>query len=487
MRRTKIVCTIGPATSSPEALRHLIEAGMDVARLNSSHGDPEQHLVVLDAIRSIAAEMGRSVAILLDLSGPKVRVGRIQGDGVYLHSGSEITLTQEDVPGDENAINLPVPEIFETVTAGTRLMLDDGLVELEVISKKPDRLFCRVVVGGKLSSHKGVNVPGVSLPIAAVTAKDMEYLRFGIKHRVDWIAASFVRSANDIAVLRGVCDAERVKIPIIAKIEKYEAIDNIDEILNAVDGIMVARGDLGVEIPIDEVPVVQKMLIRKANKAGKPVITATQMLDSMIRNPRPTRAEVTDIANAIFDGTDAIMLSGETAVGAYPFDAVRMMDSIAKRTESSQDFAQILEQKLRHAPSHAAVTTTSAPSVTSAIGEAICDISYDLKAAAIITATSTGRTARVVSRYRPNAPIIAATNLMETYQQLALVWGVIPVLVEIVSDADGMMQACIDAADRTGLVKTNDIVVLTGGVPVGRPGSTNFIKIHRIGQPLRPD
>jgi pyruvate kinase len=487
MRRTKIVCTIGPATSSPEDLRHLIEAGMDVARLNSSHGEPEQHAAVLESIRSISSELGRSVAVLLDLSGPKVRVGKIQGEGVYLHSGAEIILTQDDVPGDETSINLPVPEIFETVVAGTRLMLDDGLIELEVTSKRTTRLTCRVIVGGKLTSHKGVNVPGVSLPIAAVTAKDMDYLRFGIKNKVDWIAASFVRSASDIAVLRGVCDAERVKIPIIAKIEKYEAIDNIDEILNAVDGIMVARGDLGVEIPIDEVPVVQKMLIRKANKAGKPVITATQMLDSMIRNPRPTRAEVTDIANAIFDGTDAIMLSGETAVGAYPNDAVRMMDSIARRTESSQDFAQILEQKLRHSPSNAAVTPAGSLSVTNAIGEAICDISYDLKAAAIITATNTGRTARVVSRYRPIAPIIAATNLIETYQQLALVWGVIPVLVEIVSDADGMMQACIDAADLTGLVKTNDIVVLTGGVPVGRPGSTNFIKIHRIGQPLRPE
>lgn len=468
-------------------MRHLIEAGMDVARLNSSHGTPDEHLEVLTSIRAIARELGRPVAILLDLSGPKVRVGRISGDGVVLRPGADITLTLADVPGDETSINLPVPEIFEAVQPGVRLMLDDGLIELNVISKRLDSLLCRVVVGGKLTSHKGVNVPGVSLPIAAVTEKDIEYLKFGIKEKVDWIAASFVRSANDIAVLRGVCEAARAKIPLIAKIEKHEAITNIDEILNVVDGIMVARGDLGVEIPIDEVPVIQKMLIRKANSAGKPVITATQMLDSMIRNPRPTRAEVTDVANAIFDGTDAIMLSGETAVGAYPCDAVRMMDSIARRTEDSPDFAQLLEQKAGNETRRVISNASGGLSVTLAIGEAVCEIANDLDSAAIITATSTGRTARVVSRHRPKAPIIAPTNLVDSYQQLALVWGVFPVLVDMVLDADGMMQACIDAADRTGLVKDKDLVVITGGVPVGRPGSTNFIKIHRIGQPLRPD
>ncbi len=422
--------------------------------------------------------MDQPLAILQDLSGPKVRVGVIQGSGVVLSPGAEITLTMDDVPGDEKEINLPVPEIFEAVVPGTHLMLDDGLLELRVKSKRSGRLVCEVIVGGLLTSHKGVNVPHVSLPIAAVTDKDLEDLKFGIAQKVDYVAASFVRSASDVAVLRGVCEAARAKIPLIAKIEKHEAVDAIDSIMEAVDGIMVARGDLGVEVPIDEVPIIQKMLIRKANRAGKPVITATQMLDSMIRNPRPTRAEVSDVANAIFDGTDAVMLSGETAMGAYPFEAVRMMAKIAVHTESSMDYGKILDEKMRF---------DTGKSITGAIGQATCDIAHDLSCAAILTASAAGRTARVVSRYRPRAPIICATNRADTYQRLALVWGVQSVMVDIADDSDSMMQACIDAAGQTGQVQTDDIVVITGGVPVGRPGSTNFIKIHRIGQPLRPE
>ena len=478
MRRTKIVCTIGPATRSAENLRLLVEAGMNVARLNFSHGSHQQHAEVIGHLRAISREMSTPLAILQDLSGPKVRVGAIAGEGVLLRPGAEITLTLDDVPGDEHQINLPVPEIFEAVGTGTHLMLDDGLLELRVKSKRAGALVCEVIVGGLLSSNKGVNVPGVSLPIAAVTDKDLDDLRFGIAQKVDYVAASFVRTASDIAVLRGVCEAARAKIPLIAKIEKHEAVQNIDAIMEAVDGIMVARGDLGVEVPIDEVPVIQKMLIRKANRAGKPVITATQMLDSMIRNPRPTRAEVSDVANAIFDGTDAVMLSGETAVGLYPFETVRMMAKIATHTEGSIDYGNILDEKTR---------LDTGQSITGAVGQATCDIAHDLSCTAILTASATGRTARVVSRYRPRAPIICATNRLETYQRLALVWGVQPVMVEIADDSDSMMQASIDAAEQTGLVKTDDVVVLTGGVPVGRPGSTNFIKIHRIGQPLRPE
>ena len=478
MRRTKIVCTIGPATRSPENLRLLLEAGMNVARLNFSHGSHEQHAEVITHLRAIARDLNTPLALLQDLSGPKVRVGSIAGEGVHLRPGAEITLTLDEVPGDEDLVNLPVPEIFEAVGAGTHLMLDDGLLELRVKSKRSGALVCEVVVGGLLSSNKGVNVPGVSLPIAAVTDMDLDDLRFGIAQKVDYVAASFVRTASDIAVLRGVCEAARAKIPLIAKIEKHEAVQNIDAIMEAVDGIMVARGDLGVEVPIDEVPVIQKMLIRKANRAGKPVITATQMLDSMIRNPRPTRAEVSDVANAIFDGTDAVMLSGETAVGLYPFETVRMMAKIATHTEGSLDYGQILDEKTR---------LDTGQSITGAVGQATCDIAHDLNCTAILTASATGRTARVVSRYRPRAPIICATNRIETYQRLALVWGVQPVMVEIADDSDSMMQASIDAAGQTGLVKNDDVVVLTGGVPVGRPGSTNFIKIHRIGQPLRPE
>ena len=478
MRRTKIVCTIGPATRSPETLRQLIESGMNVARLNFSHGKHEQHAEVIAHVRRLSQEMGIPIALLQDLSGPKVRVGDIAGDGVLLKPGAEITLTLGEAPGDEHQINLPVPEIFEAVRVGTHLMLDDGLIELRIKSKRTDALVCEVVVGGLLTSHKGVNVPGVSLPIAAVTDKDLEDLRFGIAQKVDYVAASFVRSASDIAVLRGVCEAARAKIPIIAKIEKHEAIRNIDSIMEAVDGIMVARGDLGVEVPIDEVPVIQKMLIHKANRAGKPVITATQMLDSMIRNPRPTRAEVTDVANAIFDGTDAVMLSGETAVGAYPFEAVRMMAKVAVHTESSLDYGKILDEKMRF---------DTGQSITGAIGQATCDIAHDLDCRAILAASATGRTARVISRYRPRAPILCATNRPETYHRMALIWGVQPMIVEIAGDSDSLMQATIDAAEKSGLVKEDDVVVLTGGVPVGRPGSTNFIKIHRIGQPLRPE
>ena len=405
MRRTKIVCTIGPASRSPEALRQLLEAGMDVARLNFSHGSHDQHAEVIGHLRTIGQEMGRPVALLQDLSGPKVRVGNIAApEGVTLTTGEEVTLTLDDAPGTEGVINLPVPEIFEAAVPATHLMLDDGLLELRVLANRGDTLRCRVIVGGVLTSHKGVNMPGVTLPIAAVTDKDLDDLRFGIAQKVDYVAASFVRSARDIAVLRGVCEAARAKIPLIAKIEKHEAVSNIDEIMAVVDGIMVARGDLGVEVPIDEVPVIQKMLIAKANRVGKPVITATQMLDSMIRNPRPTRAEVTDVANAIYDGTDAVMLSGETAMGAYPFDAVRMMSKIALHTEAALDYDKILDEKARQADE-------AGPSTTQAIGKATCTIARDLGAAAILTATASGRTAQVVSRFRPRAPIIAATNL----------------------------------------------------------------------------
>jgi pyruvate kinase len=453
---------------------------MDVARLNFSHGSHESHGRTIAHLRALSEELGRPIAILQDLSGPKVRIGNVAGDGIVLKRGEEITLTRDEVPGDDGRINLPVPEIFEAVAVGTHLLLDDGSIDLRIKQMKAGSLICEVEVGGTLTSHKGVSVPGVSLPLAAVTDKDLEDLHFGIQHKVDWIAASFVRSPTDIAVLRGVCEASRAKIPLIAKIEKHEAVRNIDGILSVVDGIMVARGDLGVEMPIDEVPITQKMLIRKANLAGKPVITATQMLDSMIRNPRPTRAEVTDVANAILDGTDAVMLSGETAIGAYPFDAVRMMAKVAERAEGSLD-----DTKIQSDNDHAG--GCSGVSITAAVGEATCEIASRLQCAAILTATNSGRTAQVISRYRPRALIVAATDRYETYQRLAVVWGVHPIMVGASEDADDLMQVCIDAANKSGLVRDNDFVVITGGVPVGRSGSTNFIKIHQIGRPLRPE
>jgi len=455
---------------------------MDVARLNFSHGSHEEHATTIANIRDLSLTIGKPITILQDLSGPKVRVGMIAGDRAVLEPGAEFILTTNECEGNEHEAGVSIPEIVESVPIGAHLMLDDGLIDLVVTGRKGDRLHTKVVIGGILSSHKGVNAPGVSLPIAAITDKDLDDLRFGIDQKVDWIAASFIRSANDIAVLKGVCNAVRARIPIIAKIEKHEAVHNIDEILRAVDGVMVARGDLGVEIPIDEVPIVQKMIIRKANAAGKPVITATQMLDSMIRNPRPTRAEASDVANAIFDGTDAIMLSGETAVGAYPFLAVQMMNQISRYTEPSlnkrqETFNQWPKAELSDQQAYM-------EAITQTIAHATVTAARDLKASAIIAATSSGATALAISRHRPNVPIVACTTVQRTFTRLGLVWGVKPVMAREVVTSDDMMQESITAALRIGAARDGDIVVLTGGVPVNVPGSTNFLKVHRIGQPL---
>lgn len=455
---------------------------MDVVRLNFSHGTQDEHAATIADIRAMSQAIGKPITILQDLSGPKVRVGTIAGNHAVLEPDAEFVLTSEPCEGNEHEASVSIPEIVESVPAGAHLLLDDGLIDLVVTGRKGDRLYTKVVIGGVLSTHKGVNAPGVSLPIAAVTDKDLDDLRFGIQQKVDWIAASFIRSANDIAVLRGVCNAARARIPIIAKIEKHEAVSNIDEILSAVDGVMVARGDLGVEIPIDEVPVVQKMIIKKANAAGKPVITATQMLDSMIRNPRPTRAEVSDVANAIIDGTDAIMLSGETAVGAYPFLAVSMMDQISQYTEPSLSLRPAVIDNWPRPESSDQQAYLEA--ITRTIAQATYTAAQDLNAAAIIAATSTGMTALAISRHRPNVPIVAFTTVQRTFTRLGLVWGVIPVLAREVVTSDDMMQESISAALRIGAAKDGDIVVLTGGVPVNLPGSTNFLKVHRIGQPL---
>jgi pyruvate kinase len=476
MRRTKIVCTIGPASCSPEALRSLAQAGMNVARINLSHGTHEQHAEVIGHMRRLSEELDRPMAILLDLSGPKVRTGIVENNGVELVEGSSLILTTREVIGNAKEVTVSIPEIVEAVPIGSQLLLDDGALELVVTGQGRNQITTTVVTGGILRSHKGVNAPGVSLPIASVTDKDLTDLSFGIDQKVDWIATSFIRTAEDVSIIRGFCKARRSNIPIIAKIEKHEAVTNIDEIIRTVDGIMVARGDLGVEIPIHEVPVVQKMLIRKANTAGKPVITATQMLDSMIENPRPTRAEVSDVANAIFDGTDAVMLSGETAVGKHIAKTVQMMDRIAKYTEASIGYKHLTEDSYHRLD---AVDT-----LTQSIAQSTCDVAVSLNAAAIITATSSGRTAFAVSRYRPASVIIAATPRPEIVSRLALVWGVLPYLIEDIQNSDEMVKACIELAHKSELVKDGDMVVLTGGVPVGRSGSTNFLKVHQIGQPL---
>jgi pyruvate kinase len=475
MRRTKIVCTLGPAVDGPGQITQLATAGMDVARLNFSHGTHDEHATRIQAVRDAARETGKCLAILQDLCGPKIRVGRV-ADGTRLRKDARFVLTLDDVPGNEEQVYLPIPELHAAVTAGDRLLLDDGLLELVVTNKTDRELVTRVITGGVLGSRKGVSAPGVALNIEAVTDKDEADVRFGLEQGVDYVALSFVRTAADVIRLRRVMEEVGKTAPIIVKIEKGEAVANIEEILDVADGAMVARGDLGIEIPIEEIAVAQKRIIRACNRRGKPVITATQMLDSMIRNPRPTRAEVTDIANAVLDGTDAVMLSGETAAGAYPFEAVHMMAKIAVCAEREMDHAKLLAEK--HAEH-------GHENITDAISEAVVQVATDQKAKAIVCSTSTGGTARAVARFKPAMPILAATTRETTYRAMALYWGVTPMLVPFPADTDEMIVQAVEAAEKGNHVLPGDLVVLTAGTPVGVPGSTNLIKVHLIGQALR--
>ncbi|MBC8101396.1 MAG: pyruvate kinase [Cytophagales bacterium] len=477
MRRTKIVCTLGPAVDAPDVLEQLVRSGLDVARLNFSHGTHDEHEVRIKAIRALADKTGKCLAILQDLCGPKIRVGSV-ADGTRLRKDASFILTTESVPGNEEIVSLPIPQMVAAVKPGDRLLLDDGVLELVVIDKTATQLITRVITGGILGSKKGVSAPGVSLDIEAVTEKDAHDVAFGMRMGVDYVALSFVRSADDVHKLRQIMrDSSGGRtVPIIVKIEKFEAVENLDSILDAADGAMVARGDLGVEMPVEEIPMVQKRIIRACNRLGKPVITATQMLDSMIRNPRPTRAEVTDIANAVLDGTDAVMLSGETAAGAYPLEAVQTMARIAERAEAEIDYAGLLDRL--HADH-------DCPSVTDAIGEAVATIAHDQQAKAIICSTSSGGTVRIVSKFKPRAPILAATTSAETYRAMALYWGVHPMLVPFPRDTDEMIAHAVEAATHQSRVSEGDLVVITAGTPIGVPGSTNLIKVHSIGQPLQ--
>lgn len=476
MRRTKIVCTLGPAVDDPATLAQLVHGGLDVARLNFSHGTYEEHEKRVRAVRALSVETGKCLAILQDLCGPKIRVGSV-ADGTRLRKGAQFILTSENVPGNEEIVSLPIPQMIAAVKPGDRLLLDDGLLELVIIDKSATELITHVVTGGILGSKKGVSAPGVSLDIDAVTEKDARDVAFGMQMGVDYVALSFVRTANDVHTLRQIMrEASGRTVPIIVKIEKFEAVENLDSILDVADGAMVARGDLGVEMPVEEIPMVQKRIIRACNRLGKPVITATQMLDSMIRNPRPTRAEVTDIANAVLDGTDAVMLSGETAAGAYPVEAVLAMASIAERAEAEIDYTGLLDKQ------HAIHDCHSVPD---AIGEAVATIAHDQNAKAIICSTSSGSTARIVSKFKPRAPILAATTSEETYRAMALYWGVHPMLVPFPEDTDEMIENAVEAAVQQSRVVEGDLVVITAGTPIGVPGSTNLIKVHTIGQTLQ--
>lgn len=473
MRKTKIVSTIGPASESPEILKQLIEAGINVARLNFSHGDFDEHGKRIKNIRRVSKDLNTEVAIMLDTKGPEIRTGDLKEDSVQLKAGNTLTLTTEQILGDESKIAITYDKLPADVNIGSTILLNDGLIELTVTAKSETEIECRIVNGGEIRSRRGVNVPGVRVSLPGITDKDAKDIVFGIEQEVDFIAASFVRKAEDVLEIRQLLEEHGAgHVQIISKIENQEGLDNLDEIIEVSDGIMVARGDLGVEIPSEEVPLVQKQMIEKCNLAGKPVITATQMLDSMERNPRPTRAEASDVANAIFDGSDAVMLSGETAAGNYPVEAVLTMARIAEKAESGFKHRDAF-QKLRSAQQTL---------VTESISQSVARSALELKAKAIITATHSGYTARMVSKYRPHAPVIAVTPEEHVMRRLQLVWGVFPVKAKQAETTDEMFQLCIDRSIETGLVTLGDLVVITAGVPVGRSGTTNLIKVHHVGE-----
>ncbi|MCR8746119.1 pyruvate kinase [Romboutsia lituseburensis] len=474
MKRTKIVCTLGPASEKEEVLTQLVENGLNVCRFNFSHGSHEEHKGRLDMAKKVREKLGKPVALLLDTKGPEIRTGNFADPEVLLEEGQTFTITMKDVVGTKEICTVSYKGLAEDVNPGNVILIDDGLVGLRVKEVNGDDIVCIVENSGIVKNHKGVNVPNVSINLPAITDKDISDIEFGISQDVDFIAASFVRKASDVLAIREILERNNATdIQIISKIENQEGVDNLDEILKVSDGIMVARGDLGVEIPTEDIPVVQKMMIRKCNELAKPVITATQMLDSMIRNPRPTRAEVTDVANAIYDGTDAIMLSGETAAGKYPVEAVKTMASIAKRTEETLDYDNLLKK-------NASNNTT----VTDAISHATCTTAIDLNASAIITSTSSGHTARMVSKFRPQCPIIATTTNEKAMRQLGLTWGVYTVKSSSSKNTDEVIENSIEAAKSANFINNGELVVITAGVPVGVSGTTNLIKVHVISEEI---
>ena len=474
IKRTKIVCTLGPASQSEEVLRELILNGLNVCRFNFSHGSHEEHKGRIDMVKKVREELNRPIAILLDTKGPEIRTGNFADPEVLLEEGSEFTITMDEVVGTKEICTVSYKGLADDVKEGDTILIDDGLVGLRVKSVENGNIKCIVENSGIVKNHKGVNVPGVKINLPAITPKDVSDIEFGIKEGIDMIAASFVRKASDVLAIREILEKNNAgDVLILSKIENQEGVENIDEILQVSDGIMVARGDLGVEIPTEEIPIVQKMIIKKCNELAKPVITATQMLDSMIRNPRPTRAEVTDVANAIYDGTDAIMLSGETAAGKYPVEAVKVMASIAKRIEQTLDYDRMLKEK-----------GSKNVTVTDAISHATCTTAVDLNASAIITSTSSGYTAKMVSKFRPQAPIIAATSNEAVMRRLALTWGVCPIKSALAGNTDEVIEKSIEASIESGYVKNGELVVITAGVPVGVSGTTNLIKVHVISEVL---
>ena len=473
-KKTKIVCTLGPASQNEEVLTKLIENGLNVCRFNFSHGSHEEHKERMDMVKKVREELKKPVAILLDTKGPEIRTGNFADPEVFLEEGSKFTITMADVVGTKEICTVSYKGLANDVVKGNLILIDDGLVGLRVEEVAGEEINCIVENSGIVKNHKGVNVPGVKINLPALTPKDISDIEFGITQGIDFIAASFVRKASDVLAIREVLENNNATdIKIISKIENQEGVDNLEEILQVSDGLMVARGDLGVEIPTEEMPIVQKEMIKKCNELGKPVITATQMLDSMIRNPRPTRAEVTDVANAIYDGTDAIMLSGETAAGKYPVEAVKTMATIAKRIEETLDYDNILRNK--------GLNNTN---VTDAISYATCTTAKSLNASGIVTSTSSGHTARMVSKFRPNTPIIAATPNEKTSRQLSLSWGVYTVNCQQAGNTDDLIDNSIEASKNEGFIHDGELVVITAGVPTGVSGTTNLIKVHVVSEEI---
>ncbi|MBO1003397.1 pyruvate kinase [Pseudogracilibacillus auburnensis] len=474
MRKTKIVCTIGPASESVDILEQLISNGMDVARLNFSHGDYEEHKQRIENIREAAKKMNKTVSILLDTQGPEIRTKTFKGGKAMLNRGDVVYICMKEIEGTAERFSVTYKGLIDDVEIGTRISLDDGLIELEVVAidHEQEEIKTRVINSGKIKNKKGVNIPNVHVNLPSLTEKDKEDILFGIEQNVDFIAASFVREHTDVLTIKKLLEENDAShIQIIAKIENREGVDHFDKILEASYGIMIARGDLGVEIPAEEVPLVQKELIHKCNLDGKPVITATQMLDSMQWDPRPTRAEASDVANAILDGTDAIMLSGETAAGEFPVESVKMMNVIAHKTETALDHELLLKNRTR------SVSMT----ITDAISQSVTHTAANLGVSAIITPTQSGHSARMISKYRPKAPIIAVTFSQNVYRRLSLVWGVYPVLSDQVYTTDELLDTAVNKGLETNLFSRGSKVIITAGVPVGVSGTTNLMKVHVIG------
>lgn len=471
MRKTKIVCTLGPSTDDEGVLKQMMIEGMNVARCNFSHGTYDEHKKRMDMVKKLRKEVGKPVAILLDTKGPEVRVKDFKEGKVTLEEGQLFILTAEEVEGTKDKVSVTYNRLYEDLEVGMRVLIDDGLIEMKVEKVDKNDIVCRVLNGGVVSNHKGVNVPDVDLSMPYISDKDREDILFGISQDVDFIAASFVQKKEDILQLRKLLEKNGGEdIKIISKIENAQGVANIDDIIEVSDGIMVARGDMGVEIPYEEVPVIQKKIIKKVYRAGKQVITATQMLESMIKNPRPTRAETTDIANAVYDGTSAIMLSGETAAGAYPVEAVRTMVRIAERTEQDVDYRKRFFEFEREVN----------PDITDAICHATCTTALDLNAKAIVTVTKSGRSARMVSRYRPESDIIGCATTEKVCRQLSLSWGVTPVLIKEEQEVFNLFDKAIAAAEKIGLLNKGDLTVITSGVPIGFSGTTNMIKVQIV-------